>query len=723
MLFYPARNLVLRLAACAALLLLAASFAPQAWPRQSVMFQRHEIDQWRTNRIIVKWRTTGVAAVQMDSIAQRAARLSSVNGIHLTPARNLYGRTDVMLLDYTPARPQMQQILSLLNADPAVEYAEPDGYRFLQQFPASLQNDPRFVAGSDSFGSWVGQWYLQPSSSTTPAAISATTAWTTSLGAGVVVAVLDTGVIEDHPDLASNLQLPGYDFVSCDQGNSASTVTTTLGATQGVDLCSASGSAATYYAANDGKDWHDDASDPGDFIDATDVQTAFFISNSCTTEEPSSWHGTKIAGLIGAVADGNIGTVGVAPSTKVLPVRVVGTCLGARVSDIAAAILWAAGQPVTVSTGSIQSSPAATIINISLGSPSACSATEQDAINTVTDAGVLVVAAAGNEGGAMDAPANCTSVLSVVGLNHTGDKAPFSSLSSESVAASIAAPAGDCDNAAVTQPCLYDIETTSDAGLTSPSPTPGFYTYALLDQSYLKDDSNSNDGNSENEANTGTSFAAPMVAGVAALMRAANSSLNPSQITARLQSSALAFPTSSPGSSPKPGQCALASSGAASDGNFSEPATPVECLCTTQTCGAGMLNAANAVTAALAAFVQIVPSHTSGVPGQKISLDGSGSTAKVGNTIASYQWVTVPAISDQLINANEATATLVVPSFRSIGVMLTITDDKGNQTSGSITIDSTFGGKAGGAFGPGWLLALGLLAAWSVTRRRGAFWN
>jgi serine protease len=726
-----ASGLGLRPAIIVALAFIAAGFGPHASggtsPRTSAVFQRQPIDPSLTNRIIVKWRTSGVAAVQMARIEDRAIRLSQVNGIHVAPEHNLYGRTDVMLLDHTPSHREMQQILGRLNVDPGIEYAEPDAIRYLQQQAITTPvDDPHFYPSTDainasnpdlSIGSWVGQWYLLPSSPATPSAISATTAWQTTAGSpDIVVAVIDTGVILDHPDLAQNLVLPGYDFVSCDEGNFTSTTTTALGATTGLDLCSATGSAGTFdFANDDGQNWHADASDPGDFIDASDGTLQPFISNRCTTEEPSSWHGTKVAGVIAAVANNQIGTVGVAPFTKVLPVRVVGKCAAqARASDIAAAILWAAGQPVTISTGTIQSSPAANIINISLAFPSACTATEQDAINTAINAGVMVVAAAGNEGGPLDAPANCTGVVSVVGLQHTGDKAPLSNLSSDSIAATIAAPGGDCVNTQNTQPCLYDIETTTDAGATVPltTPTQGFYTYSLLNQSYLN-----GGGNPGNEANIGTSFASPMVAGVAALMLAANPKLTVAQLTARLQSSALPFPTSSAGSSPKPAQCAVASTAAASTGNFTEPTTPVECICTTSTCGAGMLNAAAALTAATAAFVQIIPSHTSGVPGQKISLNGSASTAAVGYTIVSYQWTTDPPTSDQLINATSPVATLVVPSFRSIGVTLTITDNAGVQTSASITIDSAFGRK-GGAFEPIWLVMLSAPALWALYRRR-----
>jgi serine protease len=422
-------------------------------------------------------------------------------------------------------------------------------------------------------------------------------------------------------------------------------------------------------------------------------------------------HGTAVAGVIAAVPDNGIGIAGIAPEATVLPVRAIGKCSG-RVSDIAAAIMWAAGQPVTVHAGTIAASPAANIINLSLGSNLPCSSTEQSAIDAATGAGILVVAAAGNEGGAIDAPANCTGVVSVVGLRQTGTKVPFSNLSgSTGAAATIAAPAGNCVNDVAGQDCLFDIETTSDAGITSPSPTPGFYTYALLNQSYI-----SAGGNPDNAANVGTSFAAPMVSGVAALMLAANPALTSAQITARLQSSALAFPTSS---STTKTQCQLAGLTLDSNGNFTEPTAPAECVCTTATCGSGMLNAAAAVVAATGVFVQITPSSATGSPGQRIKLDGSASTAAVGSSIVSYQWSTDPATSDQLLNATTAVATLVVPSFRSIGVTLTITDNLGRTASATITIRSTLAAASGaGGFEPGWLGLLGVIGLWQLRRRQ-----
>ena len=99
--------------------------------RESVVFQHHAVDPLQTNRIIVKWRTNGVAAVQMERVEARASRLSSATGIGLAPSRNLFGRTDVMLLDHIAGHDEMLRILGRLNADPAVEYAEVDAWREL----------------------------------------------------------------------------------------------------------------------------------------------------------------------------------------------------------------------------------------------------------------------------------------------------------------------------------------------------------------------------------------------------------------------------------------------------------------------------------------------------------------------------------------------------------------------------------------------------------------
>ena len=661
----------------------------------SVVFARH-VDPTATDQVIVKWRDSGVAAVQMPSIEERTARLRAVTGAEVRPVHNLYGHLDVLRLSQAMTPYEMGPLLAQLRADPGVEYAEADGWRYIAQSTLSgTPNDPHFSAGSDANGSWNGQWYLLPSSSTTPSAISASSVWPTNAGSSsVVVAVIDTGVVTAHPDLAGKL-LPGFDFVSCDQGNTAGTA-----------QCSASGAAATYLFANDGQGWHADPSDPGDWISSADIALPLFQNAGCTSVALSSWHGTKVAGVIGALTNNGVGIAGIAPETMLLPIRAIGVCNG-RVSDIAAAITWAYGGSVT---GVATNPTPANIINLSLGAAQPCSTTEQDAVSAAIAANVLVVAAAGNIGGPVNAPANCTGVLSVAGLREAGTKVGYSSLSSSAAAVGIAAPAGNCVNISTTQSCEFSIETTSDAGATTPASTPGFYTYALLNPSYL-----SGGGNSDNQGNVGTSFAAPMVSGVAALMLAATPTLTPAQLIARLQSSALPFPSSSSNTSTA---CQLAATTTDSNGNYTDTSQNMECVCTTATCGAGMLNAASAVLAASGMFVQITTSSSTGNIGQHITLNGSGSTAATGFTIVSYQWTTIPATSNQLINANQAIATLVVPSFRSIQVVLTITDNAGHTASSSATIHSAFGASSGsGSFGPE-LLVLAALTGAALARRR-----
>ncbi len=660
----------------------------------SVVFLRH-VNPAATDQVIVKWRDSGVAAVQLPTIQERTERLRATTGADVQPAHNLYGQVDVLRLDHAMAPASMGPLLTQLRADPGVEYAEADGWRYIAATLDSTPNDPHFIAGQDANGSWLGQWYLSPSSSTTPSAIGATTAWQTTTGsASVVVAVVDTGVITAHPDLQSKL-LPGYDFVSCDQGNTTSTAT-----------CSASGSAATYYISNDGEGWHSGAADPGDWVSTADAAMTLFQDAGCTTAANSSWHGTKVAGVIGAATNNGIGIAGIAPATMLLPVRAIGVCTG-RVSDIAAAITWAYGGAVT---GAPNNTTPANIINLSLGAAQPCSATEQSAVSAAIAANVLVVAAAGNAGGPVNAPANCNGVLSVAGLREAGTKVGYSSLSSADAAVTIAAPAGNCVNTSTTQSCEFSIETTTDAGKTTPSPTPGFYTYALLNQSYLN-----GTGNSDNAGNVGTSFASPMAAGVAALMLADSPGLSPAQIISRMTSSALAFPTSSSTTSTA---CQLAATTADANGNYTDTSQNVECVCTTATCGAGMLNASAAVTAASGIFVEITTSSSTGTPGQRITLTGSGSTAASGYTIVSYQWSTIPSTSNQIENANQAVATLVVPSFRTFQVKLTITDSGGHTASSTATIQSAFAaGTGAGSFDPALLLLCAIAAAIVVRRR------
>ncbi len=201
----------------------------------------------------------------------------------------------------------------------------------------------------------------------------------------VVVAVIDTGIV-DHPDLAGHvLTQYGYDFVHH--------------AIEGIADLSLDG---------DGPD--SDPTDPGDHQDMG-------------LPGGSSWHGTHIAGIIAAGIDNGTGIAGIGTSVKILPLRAMGFDGNGTVHDVAQAIRYAAKLPniaectpfTALETGAQSGSytynagtwtchidpnrPKADIINLSLGAPmDALSATPlTDAINQAYAAGVLVVAAAGNQ--------------------------------------------------------------------------------------------------------------------------------------------------------------------------------------------------------------------------------------------------------------------------------------------------------------------------------------
>jgi len=259
-----------------------------------------------------------------------------------------------------------------------------------------------------------------------------------------------------------------------------------------------------------------------------------------------------------------------------------------------------------------------------------------------------VVAAAGNEGDAVGAPANCTGVIAVGGLRHVGTKVGYSSLGPE---VAISAPAGNCVNE--TGACLYPIITTANDGATTPGSS--IYTDAF-------------------NYSVGTSFSSPIVAGTAALMKSANASLSGARIRTLLRSTARPFPTT--------GGDAGSPTCHAPDGTPQD----TECYCTTSTCGAGMLNSAAAVAAALSDVAVVVGvSPSAPVAGARISLSSSGSTVGNGRSIASYAWrITQGADLASFVSAtNAASATLDTSGAGAVTVELTITDDQGH--SGSAT--------------------------------------
>ena len=239
-------------------------------------------------------------------------------------------------------------------------------------------NEKRYVDAAPDDAEYPNQWYLKDFA-TTDKGIGIEAAWSHTTGSpSIVVAVIDTGYTL-HPDLPT--PLPGYDFF----GNDA------------------------------------DATDPGDACGVI----------------PDSWHGTKVAGIIGAKTNNGFGIAGINQQSQIQHIRILGAC-GGDTSDEIKAIRWAAGLPVD---GISLNPTPARVINLSLGGEGACSTNEQEAINDAVAAGSIVVVAAGN-GGAdkvgddLDlpqnafSPANCNNVITVAATTSSGARASYTNFGS-----------------------------------------------------------------------------------------------------------------------------------------------------------------------------------------------------------------------------------------------------------------------------------------------------
>jgi serine protease len=640
---------VLLLTAWAGFLGLAPGFAAAAAEWNPVRSHPVEIGP-QANRLVVGFRATPanssvkeirsrakalVRVTQAQTSRGDVASLAQRIGIAMAGSRQVSPSMHVILLSQTLYGAEVAAALEKLRADASVAFADVDERRYAHTLP----NDPLFVPTATA----SGQWYMQPPSTTTPtsdaAATDAVSAWGITAGSsGTVIADVDSGIRFDHPDLLragfGGRLLPGYDFVGQD-----------LNSTNSAPL-------GTFLVANDGDGWDPDPSDPGDWVDSTDLKnTIVFPSKNCSAAN-SSWHGTRVMGVLGALTNNSVGIAGMTWNPYLLPVRALGKC-GGLDSDIIAGIMWSVGMPVYDDSGNpVPDNPyPADIINLSLGGTgSSCPSSYQSLVTQLTGMGVLVVASAGNESGPVDIPANCPGVLAVAGLRNVGTKVGYSSLGAE---VGIGAPAGNCVNATQGSPCLRSIDTTVNEGLTIPA---------------------GNGYTDQTNSNLGTSFSAPIVSGIAALMRAANANLTPKQLIARIKASATPYP--------HPAGVALCVNGSTSS---------VECACTTTTCGAGMVNAFNAVKAALNPIAAVkIPAGFAGGSG---TFDAGGSVAACGAagatppTIASYAWSKTGAVT---INSGATSAQVNVTSSGAGTLILVVTDSAGNTDTA--VVNFTAGG-------------------------------
>ena len=645
----PRHQPSLRAAACllsaaslCAALALPAGAAERGLPRKAVTAQPVETEA----RVIVKFKADSsmaraLAASAGSARVLQAQPLSARLGLVMRDGRVLTAHSQVLKASGVSSR----ELAARLSALPEVEYAEVD--ERMRAF-ATVPNDPFYLSAASPA---AGQWYLRTPNATIVSAVNAEAAWAITTGkSSVVVAVLDTGVRKDHPDLAGKL-LAGYDFVG------------------------GLGTADAIFTANDNNARDADPSDPGDGVTAADVGIA-----GCTAadEGPSSWHGTQTSGIVGAATNNGIGMAGIGRDVMVLPVRVLGKC-GGYSSDIQAAMRWSAG---LTSEGGVTNPTPAKVINLSLGSATTtCSASYQSAVDDVIAAGVVVVAAAGNDGLAVGTPANCNGVIGVAGVRQTGTKVGYSNLG-PSIA--ISAPAGNCVNSSGA--CLYPLLTTGNNGAQGPG--ANIYT----------------DG--QNQLTLGTSFSSPLVAGTVALMLSAAPSLNPAQVLVALKSTARAFPSTGAGV----GVTACTAPTATAQDS--------ECYCTTTTCGAGLLDAGAAVAAVAVVTANISVASSAIVIGTPVTLDGSSSKASGTGSITSYAWAITSGSASFSSATNASTATLSASAAGNVVVSLTVTDSSGRQATTSTTLTASTptpppasGGGDGGGGGALNLEWLGTLVA------------
>jgi serine protease len=351
--------------------------------------------------------------------------------------------------DNKDLKQQTLDVIKELRRRPDVDSARPNYIRY----PKVIPNDPYYVY----------QWHFPQ--------INLPQAWETTTGIAVdgndvVVAVIDTGILPDHPDLQGQI-IEGYDFIR--------------------DISN----------ADDGDGLDENPFDEGD-----------------GTFVPSTFHGTHVAGTIAALSNNSLGVAGIAWGAKIMPLRVLGK-QGGTDYDIEQAIRYAAG--LENDSGRLPTQPA-DVINLSLGGITD-STTPPEAFALAREAGVIIVAAAGNEASNhLSYPASLDGVVSVsaVGI----DKA-VTEYSNFGRTIDVAAPGGstatDLNGDGYVDGVLSTLAIENDTLE---------YLYAFYQ---------------------GTSMAAPHVAGVVALMKSVYRDMTPKRFDQWLASGLLTSDLGSPG--------------------------------------------------------------------------------------------------------------------------------------------------------------------------------
>jgi len=368
------------------------------------------------------------------------------------------------------------QAAAALAGDPDVEWAQPD----LLLQPDFVPDDPFFLSSGSWGQPYADLWGLY--------AVRAPEAWAYTRGEGAVIAIVDSGLDDAHPDAADNVWVnPGEDLDGDGRATDADR--------NGID-----DDGNGFVDDLIGFDFHNslDANGDGDYLDPGDVSDADPFDDG--------GHGTHVAGTAAAVGGNGIGVLGVAPRAKLMALKGFPATGSATSSALARAVVYAADN-------------GADVVNASWSCGERCPVNPliDEAVLYAHALGTVFVDSAGNSGDdvVFYSPEKRRETIVVAATNEDDSHADFSSVG---FLVDVAAP-----GAGRARPGDPFASRAILSMLSSGAPE-GFSARLRVGDAWLR--------------LSGTSMATPHVAGVVALVRSLHPDATPEEIRALLRATA-----------------------------------------------------------------------------------------------------------------------------------------------------------------------------------------